>query len=408
MKRREFLGLAAAAAGVAGCAHLPVAGRGKQNIFFTSAGKTCIIREDGTGLRPLELHAKDQVTWQPCGFYPDGKVLMLSMEERRDGPGRPFETYYRQTPTHIWIYDLERDSLREIVTKDRKAVFCTPALLLNEGRLLVQVVMEAGGQILNVAEDGSDAREFTKIGEGLPYGLSLSPDGKRVAFHLASPEGYQIHTSDPDGGNRVRVAAHPDWLYFAPIWSPDGQWLLYQACDYKNDPGHDWADLCIGRPDGSEHRVLTQGGAAWFAASYGPRDRKGGGSNVPVWSHDGKILFSRRLPDAKVAWEYQANRPDTDHFNRDFKPETARGGAEVGLMDPETGTVTSLTQSAPPVWDFRVNESPDARRIAFCRCATGESPALWVMNADGGGQRLLTRGLEDAGADHPRWQPLQD
>jgi hypothetical protein len=33
----------------------------------------------------------------------------------------------------------------------------------------------------------------------------LSPDGKRVAFHLASPEGYQVWTSDVDGGNRVRT-----------------------------------------------------------------------------------------------------------------------------------------------------------------------------------------------------------
>jgi hypothetical protein len=233
MQRRSFLKLALAtpAAFAAGCAHTGASAgsAAPQTIFFTSAGKTCIINADGTGLRVLELDAPDQVTWQPCGFYPDGKVLMLSMEARRDGPGKPFETYYRQTPTHIWIYDIEKASLEEIVTKERRAVFCTPALLLKDGRLLVQVVMESGGQILNVAQDGTDAREFTKVGEGLPYGLSLSPDGTRVAFHLASPEGYQIYASDPDGANRVKVAAHPDHLYFAPLWSPDGQWLLFSG-----------------------------------------------------------------------------------------------------------------------------------------------------------------------------------
>ena len=32
-----------------------------------------------------------QETWQPCAFFPDGqRVLFLSMEARRDGPGRPF------------------------------------------------------------------------------------------------------------------------------------------------------------------------------------------------------------------------------------------------------------------------------------------------------------------------------
>jgi Tol biopolymer transport system component len=151
--------------------------------------------------------------------------------------------------------------------------------------------------------------------------------------------------------------------------------------------------------------VLTHGQAAWFAATYGAPETKGGGSNVPTWTHDGKILFAHRLPGAKVAWEYQADRPDTDHFNRDYKPELSRGGAVIGCMDPETAKITALTHSQPAVWDFRVSESPDARNIVFCRCATGQPPALWLMDANGDRPRMLTQGLDNKGADHPRWQP---
>ena len=114
------------------------------------------------------------------------------MEPRRDGPGRSFAEFYTQTPTHLWKYDLDRGTLEEICHKERLAPFVTPALLLLDDRLLVQVVRHGVGQIFSVRLDGSDAREFTRAGEGLPYGLSLSPDGQRVAFHLASPEGYQI------------------------------------------------------------------------------------------------------------------------------------------------------------------------------------------------------------------------
>jgi hypothetical protein len=32
-------------------------------------------------------------------------------------------------------------------------------------------------------------------------------------------------------------------------------------------------------------------------------------------------------------------------------------------------------------------------------------PEIWIMNADGRSPRLLTRGLEGGGADHPRWLP---
>lgn len=54
------------------------------------------------GLRYPEFDVTNQATWQLSEFFSDGhRVLFLSMEPRRDGPGRPFEEYYRQTPTQL-------------------------------------------------------------------------------------------------------------------------------------------------------------------------------------------------------------------------------------------------------------------------------------------------------------------
>lgn len=411
LRRRDFLALAPAAlgAGLASCAHFADrSSGGGPRCFFLSQGRTGVITADGTGLRYLEFNVPDQVSWQPGPFFSDGqRVIFLSMEQRRDGPGRPFDQYYTQTPTHLWIYDLDRGALEEICTRQRLAPFYTPALLVNDQRILVQVVRENVGQIFSMNLDGTDAREFTRTGEGFPYGLSLSPDGRRVAFHTAgpSPYSYRVWTSDIDGGNRTLIIGHPNHLCFGPVWSPDGAWLLYQDCLHKQDPAHDWSDICINRPDGSDHRVLTRGQAQWFGAAYGNPENRGSGSNLPTWTRDGRILFSRKLPDSKVAWEFQPQRPDTDHFNRDWKPELARGGTQICRLDPRDSSVTALTKSEPPVWDFRASESPDGRKIVFCRAATGEAPALWAMNSDGTNPRRLTRGREDSGADHPRWMP---
>jgi Tol biopolymer transport system component len=376
----------------------------RPRLFFTSQGRTAVVNADGTGLHYFDFKVRDQVTWQPGPFLSDGKrVVFLSMEQRRDGPGRPFEEYYTQTPTHLWVYDLEKRALKEIATRDRLAVFYTPALLVGDERILVQVVRNKVGQIFCMNLDGSDAKEFTRAGEGLPYGLSLSPDGKRVAYHLASPRGYEVWTSDIEGGSRIRIAGHPDHLYFGTAWSPDGQWILYQDCLYKQDPGHDWSDVCIGRADGSEHRVLTTGQSMWFAATYGSPATKGGGSNLPAWTKDGSILFPRRLPGAAVPWQYQTVRADTDHFNREFLPDLARGGTEICRLDPRSGSVTKLTAGDPPVWDFRASQSSDGKQVVFCRAATGGAPSIWVMDSDGRNRKQISRGLNDAGADHPRW-----
>lgn len=408
ISRRGLLGVAAGSLLAGGAAARSKPGR----LLFTSQGRTGLMRaQAGAETRWLSFSVPEQVTWQPGPFLSDGRrLVLLSMEERRDGPGRPFDEYYSQTPTHLWLYDLDARgkpsaALKEICTRDRLAVFYTPALLLSDRRILVQVIRRNVGQIYSMNLDGSDAREFTRAGEGLPYGLSLSPDGKRVAFHLASPQGYQVWTSDLDGGSRVKLAGHPEHLYFGTSWSPDGKWVLYVDCLYRQDPGHDWCDVCIGRADGSEHRVLTQGQSMWFAATYGRPGNRGGGSNLPAWTRDGKILFPRRLPGSRVPWEYQTGRPDVDHFNREFRPEQARGGTEICRLDPERGAAEALTRVETGRWDFRAVESPDGRQIAFCRAGTGESPALWVMNARGEQPRLLTRGHDGMGADHPRWVP---
>jgi TolB protein len=390
---------------VAPCAPASASPTVGGRLFFTSAGKTWWVAAAGGEPRAFDFDVPGQASWQPCGFLADGRVLMLSMEPRRDGPGRPFDEYYTLTPTHIWAHDTATGALAELTVRDRLAVFYTPQLVLPGERLLVQVCRPGSGQVYNMALDGSDARPFTAAGEGLPYGFSLSPDGSRVAFHLASPSGYQIWTSDTFGGRRVCVAGHPDHLYFAPAWSPDGQWLAYEDCHYRTDPGHDWSDIRLSRPDGSEHRGLTEGQAMWFGATYGSPAARGGGSNCVAWSADGALLFPRRLPGACVPWEFQPQRPDTDHFNRDWHPERAVGGTHICRLDPATGQVVALTSAVEGTWDFRSTAAPDGAQVAFCRAVTGGVPSLWVMAADGSQARVLTAGAGAGGADHPRWWP---
>ncbi|MDD9949826.1 MAG: serine/threonine protein kinase [candidate division Zixibacteria bacterium] len=345
----------------------------------------------------------DSWSWGPV--FEDRRRVILSSYE----PGKAWEGNVR---VHLWIYDLEEDRLlEEIALKDRPAPFmgCTH-ILPGEDRLVTNPIIDGKQRIWTMDLDGSDPREITGAVDGFVYCVQISPDGRRFAYHSTMLEGrdsYCIFVSDLDGGNRVEVAGAQGHLYFGPMWSPDGRWLIYQDCRYPDDPGHDWADLCLGSPDGPDgarHRKITTGQRQWFATSYGNPDSRGSGSNIAQWTPDGKrVTYTRAEPGSRTAWPYQAQRPDTDHFNRDYFPEDARGGTAICLLDPFTGDESEFIPYESMVWNFRSAWSRDGSQFAFCRAEVGSPSAIWLVDADGGNARMLTDGYEHLGADHPVW-----
>ncbi|MFN7925958.1 MAG: hypothetical protein U0Q16_38020 [Bryobacteraceae bacterium] len=370
--------------------------------FLGGGEKTAFLRADGSALRVYDFGRPTHMGWGPYAFFRDGRALLLSIEMTDDWKTKPFQVYYPNSRTHLWICDLRSGKLTEIAHKERIAPFYQPAALLpSEDRLLVTVSIQGKEVLYSMDLDGAHARRLTDPGEYV-YGIAASPDGRRLAFHA----NYRIATMNTDGGGRVEVAGERGQLHFGPQWSPDGQWLCWQVCEPKTDPGHDWSDLWIGRPGGGDNRRLTNGMSLWFAASYGKPDNPGGGSNVPKWSPDGtEIVFARRSAGAKPPWEFQNARPDTTHFNRDFKPESAHGGTQLCAIESRSSRIRELTPATEGTWDFRGEWSPDGKQLLFCRAGIGENPAICVILGDGSAAKMLTRGIDGQGADHPRWLP---
>jgi Tol biopolymer transport system component len=373
--------------------------RGKGGVVAPGS-KLGRMNIDGTGFEVLDFGLANQTGFGPTGFFRDGRrVIINTLETSDDWKTRPFAEYIGKSRSHTWIWDMESGKLTEILTKQHVALRCPGGYLLpGEDRILAEPALQV--YVMNL--DGTNQVPITRPDEKA-YASSPSPDGKRIAFHA----NYLIYVAGVDGANRVLVAGGPqNMMYFGTSWSPDGEWVLYQVCDTSIYPGHDWSDIWIARPDGSEHRALTKGDAALFAAAHGSPDNPGGGSNQPKWAPDGSgILYSRRHPGSKLPWEWLPGRAHLDHFGRVFKPEAARGGAEIVCINPKDGSERVLTHSEPPQWDFRADWSSDRRQILFCRAGVGEDPAIWVMDRDGRNQRMLTRGINNQGADHPHWVP---
>ena len=377
-------------------------------ILVTSAGRVGYVNLDGSGEDYPDFGVSDQVNWGAGPLFGDmHRIILTSFEDMTIS-----KLVVGEVRTHTWMYDFWDARIDEILLEDRASQYmdCS-GIMPGEDRLLAAAIVEGERRLFICNIDGSDKRALSEPGWGFIYGEGLSPDGERISFHITGgkranarelstfrPGPYAINVMNTDGANRVLVAGKPGHLYFAPVWSPDGEWLAYVDCHSNEDPAHFGADICIGRPDGSEHRELTEGQSNWFGTSYGSKDNRGGGSNGTCWSPDGtRLLYTRLKPDSHADCEYHPELGD--HQELVYRPELARGGTQICALDIRSGGVTELTEEEEGKWEHHPYYLVDGGKIVYGKAYVGRDNELWIMDADGRNQRLLTRGYEDKGAN---------
>ena len=233
-----------------------------------------------------------------------------------------------------------------------------------------------------------------------------SPDGSRLAYVSAGPNGAQIYVRWIASGRSARVAN----LEQAPndiAWSPDGKTLAFTMLTLDEGrslvppvmrpEGAKWADplkvidKITYRADGEG--FLRPGYRHLFTVSadggqprqitFGKFDDAG-----PIeFTGDGKsVLFA-------------TNR--ADNWERD--PQES----EIYAVDVATGGLTRLTNRVGP--DAGATVSPDGSRIAYvgfddARRRGYENVRLYVMDRDGKNARALTADL-DRSVNAAQWAP---
>lgn len=170
--------------------------------------------------------------------------------------------------------------------------------------------------------------------------MSLSPDGRRVAFTSTRSGSEEIWVAGSDGSRPTALTHYGGGMAGTARWSPDGRFIAYDAFQGGN------RDIYIVGADGGTPVRLTDN----------PQDDR-----VPAWSADGKwIYFSSDKGGRRVIWR---------------KP--ASGGEEV-----------QVTKDG----GLGAKESPDGR--IFCYF-TQDPERLWAMPVKGGvpdegGKRLVS------------------
>ena len=216
-----------------------------------------------------------------------------------------------------------------------------------------------------VNTDGSDPHRVTPVEDqdnvNVP-GAAWSAVRNEIVFASDREEADDIWAIGPDGSGLRRVTTHvapPYWI--EPVWSPDGEWIVFEA-DTEADTEMDQRSTIFRvRADGTELTQVTKR----HGEDYDDR--------LPNWSPEGGlILFQRRFPDDE----------DTDGDNWDIYVVDIDGDDPVNVSQAAEYFNTDNSWSTDGEWIVSSSEYPvEGERLALPNIV-----AFFVPDRDSTGQ----------------------
>lgn len=241
-----------------------------------------------------------------------------------------------------------------------------------------------------------------------------SPNGQQIVY-TRDVDGSGIYVINADGTGERRLSPVPG-MDTTPDWSPDGSKIVYTRLLSPPEPGAPppLTEIRVMNADGSDDHVIL--GPTRFSIE-------------PRWSVRNQIVFASLMHGNQLEI-YRINPDGTGLVQLTFtainadprwSPDGTRisfgsdreGGGKVNLfiMDANGHHVTQLTHFDPPIEAGDSDWSPDGSKIAFEYDINGHrqsDPAafaqIWIINADG--TDPASTGIQASGVGaSPRWRP---
>lgn len=231
-----------------------------------------------------------------------------------------------------------------------------------------------------------------------------------IAFSACDASGVsQIVLAESDGSHQQIITQGPNPSWF-PAWSPDGTRLLFVR-ELGGAP-----QLWVMNADGSEPRGLVTSGVT-LGGSWSADGKRIAYTHSATPTQEFKIWIAQT--DGSQARRVTTSGPGVVEIVPRWSPDgtqitftsNQRGLFEIWVADVASGAAKPLTlayydpvllaniEQKVPAW------SPDGKLITYWSGVEMGDPRpnlprhVWVMNADGTGQRQLVDG------DDPNWSP---
>jgi Tol biopolymer transport system component len=274
------------------------------------------------------------------------------------------------------------------------------------------------GAIFAIAPNGTSSRQVTSPDQGvIDDQPDWSPDGSRLVFHRAIPDGpWAIYTVKADGSELTRLSPpcsasetqceDGEQAHFLP----DGARVVYtratgEVRHFANEDQVEHSDIVMRDVDGTNPRVLI-------------RSRPYQGDFLsPIFSPDGSLLLYVRAnaPLTKPAFRHALFVASSDGSTQrritpwsldagdspDWSPngrlilfrsyEAGEKQSQIYVLRPDGTGLRALTRFKPRTMVLSSSFSPDGKWITFAMPGKGGEPDIFVMRTNGTGIRAVTR-----------------
>ena len=214
------------------------------------SGQVYAVNPDGSAFRQL-THTRSTRGAEFPSWSPNGKHILFS-RFRSDLPDTD--------NARIWIMKADGSNKRKVTGDTDGFRDYTPQFTPDATRIVFTRCQPDDGvcAIWKMRADGTDKRALTPYvaspqNEAIDFGLSVSPDGNRIAFTRFASGGFaaRVFVMCIDG-SRVHAITPPRLEAGAPDWAPSGHRIVFNSNQPRNG-----ASLFTVKPDGSDLHRLT-------------------------------------------------------------------------------------------------------------------------------------------------------
>lgn len=339
--------------------------------------RAAVSRADGSEKRLIADHlaANDPNAWtQFAGWSPDGRQAIVGRGWQSEANATEEERKQQFLfNKEGWLYDsfladFATGQAVNVTAVDRVSFYNSGLFFWPDDpkKLGFTALIDGQSHPFRMNLDGHGKQDLTSKSSEFTYGFSASPNGRRITYH----KNYQVYLADADGSHAVKIeTGNP--FNFGPVWSPDGQWVLFLSGEhYKCHP-------FVVKADGTGLKAIANrgpySGSVEFLDIF---DHHHGSSDTPVWARDGQSVFY-----------------------------TAQAGPNVELFQVTTaGENKQLTHTAPGTIHYHPTPSPDGHWLAY-GSKRGGVRQLFIRNLKTGDETQVTRLQSGHAAMWPHWRP---